>query len=114
MADSTSGGVSGRGKHKHLCGVPPEMCGGSIAILSAGFKGKSLKAHNSPSEAFNCYGRYLTKLGYIKLSSREYKEPDGPIHVLTKKSRFGGHLRPGKSNRNQPAGRRLGGICISK
>jgi hypothetical protein len=114
MAEGGAPASTGPGKTKHLCGVPSEHCGGSLGQLSAGFKAKGYRVHNSPTEAFRCMGRYLVKIGYEKLSSREFRAPDGSgIRVLTKQSRYGGKLRPGKAGRNMPAGNRTGGCCTS-
>ena len=113
MADGGAPSKTGPGKTKHLCGVPSEHCGGSLGQLSAGFKAKGYRVHNSPVEAFKCMGRYLVKQGFEKLSSREFRDPKGGIRVLTKQSRYGGKMRPGKAGRNMPGGRRTGGTCTS-
>jgi hypothetical protein len=105
-----------RGTTVHLCGTPPEHCGGSLTVLSAGFKNKGIKTHHSPQEAMRCHGRYLVGvLGYEKLSSREFRDPKGSgIRVLTKPCRFGASMRAGKEgNRNMPDGRRTGGVITS-
>lgn len=80
-----------------------------------------MKTHLTPEQAFKCHAKYLVKVGYVQLSTREFRAPDGSgIKVLTKQSRFGGKLRNGKEGtRNMPhvrghrAGAR-GGIIISK
>lgn len=102
---------TGRGKTKYLCGTPVENCGGSLGILSNGFKGKGYKLHNSPVEAFRCASRHLVKIGFEKLSSREFRAPDGSgIRVLTKPSRFGSPMRAGKAGRSMPSVRTGGTI----
>lgn len=115
MAEGGAPSTTGRGKTRYLCGAPGEKCGGSLAILSAGFKNKGFKIHNSSSEAMACYRRYLISEGYTQLGPREFqKAPGEPIMFLTKQSRFGAKMRPGKAGRNMPGGRRSGGICVSK
>ena len=84
----------------YLCGVPQEHCEGGFRITSKSLGGKKgCRVHSSSSEAFRCYARYLVRvLGYQRIGPREYRPPDGgPVLVLTKKCRFGGRLRPGKS-----------------
>ncbi len=107
---------TGKGSYKYLCGTPVDNCGGSIGKLSAGLaKGRAQKVHNSSEQAFNCHARYLVSEGFEKLSSREFRNPDGSgIRVLTKKSRFGAKLRSGKAGSNLPNRPRTGGTCISK
>ena len=42
--------------------------------------------------------KHLLSLGYKAVGSRAFSPPDGgPIVILTKKTRFGGRLRRGKS-----------------
>ena len=106
----------GKGVTTYLCGTPSEHCGGTLGILSAAFKGKGTKQHNSPQEAMRCHGRYLVKvLGYEKLGSREFRDPKGGgIRVLTKPCRFGAKMRPGKEGqRNMPSRPRTGGTVVS-
>jgi hypothetical protein len=68
-----------------------------VTNLSASLDKKGIKKHGSPEEAQKCYGSYLVNVvGCTKLSSREFKHPDGPIEVLTKAARFGARLRSGK------------------
>lgn len=112
MAD-TAAPTTGRGATRYLCGVPPDDCRGSAAILSAGFKAKGYKIHNTSTEAFNCMKQHLLKQGYTQVDSRAFSPPGGgPIRVLTKKSRYGAKMRPGKGGRNMPSGR-TGGIVTS-
>jgi hypothetical protein len=83
---------------RFLCGVPTEKCCGRNNNFSHGMK--CTKSHTLPQEAFACYAAYLLSLGYTKVGSREFAAPDdGPIMVLSKKSRFGAVLRGGKEGR---------------
>lgn len=104
------------GKSIYLCGTPSEYCVGKLALLSNGLKNKGLRSHQTSVEAFNCFKKSLLARGYVQIDSRAFQPPEGgPIHVLTKQSRFGARMRPGKEGtRNNPAGRRGGGVCISK
>lgn len=105
-----------KGITKHLCGTPPDHCGGSLGILSAAFKAKGTKLHNSPQEAFRCHARYLVQVkGFEKLGPREFRNPDGSgIRVLTKPCRFGSPMRPGKEGaRHMPSKPRTGGCAVS-
>ena len=80
-----------------LCGVPKSECLGGTAQLSKSLE-RDAKIHSSHEEAFKCYEKYLLRQGFIKIGNREYKDPmGGPIRILTKKCRFGGVLRSGKS-----------------
>lgn len=105
-----------RGNYIHLCGTPAENCTGKLALLSNGLKSKGLKSHQTTTEAFNCCKKHLLSMGWVQVDSRAFQPPEGgPARILTKKSRFGGRMRPGKEGtRNNPAGRRGGGVCISK
>ena len=83
---------------KYTCGTPDEHCSGGNVSLPK----RSVKAHNTPEEAFACFRRYLLKvLGYTAVDGcgRSFRPPDGgPVLVLTKKSRYGGTLRTGKAD----------------
>jgi hypothetical protein len=99
MAASTgavlSGGIKRKRPHKYLCGVPNQFCVGSNSAVPNAFK-HNCKLHGSPQEAAKCYARYLVKQGYTQVGSREFAAPNGgPIHVLTKKCRFGSRFRGG-------------------
>lgn len=104
-----------RGHDIYLCGTPTEYCAGALAQLSNSLKAKGLKSHQTSTEAFNCFKKSLLARGYIQIDSRAFQPPEGgPIHVMTKKSRFGARMRPGKEGiRNMP-NKRHGGVCISK
>lgn len=79
-----------------LCGVPSHECTGSFVDTKQQV-GSNL-VHATREEAFNCMARYLVRQGYIRIGQREFAAPDnGPITVLTKKVRYGGRLRKGKS-----------------
>jgi|SRR6185312_4568566 len=106
MAETDS--RAGKGKTVHLCGVPSEHCSGGLAQLSNGLKGRGLRCHAGPVEAFKCHGNYLVKIGYERISSREYRKEGEPIRVLTKPSRFGAKMRPGKGTRSMPSRPRTG------
>src|SRR5579863_8747285 len=109
MAETTATKQT-KGLYKHMCGVPPESCGGSMFGLSNSLRKTSNKVHNSSAEAMKCMKRYLVSQGFVQLSSREFRNPDGSgIRVLTKESRFGAKLRPGKAGRVMPAPPRTGG-----
>lgn len=79
-----------------LCGVPSiYCCGGKLTtdqVLNTD------KCHSSHEDAFNCMARYLiNKLGYKRISAREFMPNDGGyIRILPKKSKFGGRLVFGK------------------
>jgi hypothetical protein len=113
MADTQAVQATGKGTTKHLCGVPAQYCCGSTSITSKSIQGNP-KLHNSSQEAMRCHGRYLINvLGYQKMGAREFSPPDGgPIRVLTKSSRFGARMRPGKGGRNMPTKQRAG-VVIS-
>lgn len=83
-------------RYKILCGVPDYHCQGGI--LSTDQQLGTKKAHGSHEDAFRCYARYLVKvLGFTRVGAREFQNPNnGPIRVLTKKSRFGTRLMAGK------------------
>jgi len=107
MAEADS--RAGSGKTVYLCGTPKENCSGGLAQLSNGLKGRGLCGHPSPSEAFKCHRNYLVKTGWEQLSSREFRPKDGgPIRILTKQSRFGAKMRPGKGMRSMPSKPRTG------
>jgi len=59
-----------------------------------------MRAHGSSTDSFNCHARYLVaECNAIQINPRDFcmNGGEGPIRTLTKKSRFGGVLRPGKS-----------------
>jgi hypothetical protein len=117
MGASGSGAVLGSGAkrkraHKQACGVPSEHCTGGLCGVSNGLK-KAGKLHSSPQEAFACYAKYLIKQGYTQVGPREFYKGDGPIVVLTKKSRFGARCRGGKADRQMPSTDATGGHIIS-
>jgi len=84
-----------------LCPTPQKHCQGSISQASKGLR-EGKKIHGTHEQAFQCYATYLMNtLGHKRIGSREFQGPDG-IEVLTKKSRFGMHLRLGKGKRSMP------------
>lgn len=115
MADTKSAAVNRKRKRpkKFLCGVPYDHCVGGTQRTSHGLKG-GYKSHNTTFEAAKCYADYLVNvLKYTQIGPREFAAPDdGPIHVLTKKSRFGARLRGGKEERMMPA-QFCGGTIVS-
>jgi|SRR5579863_5313385 len=83
---------------RYICQTPKDCCNGGKGGTSQGLNRKnSMKMHSTPQEAFNCYAQYLVSQGYERLSSREFRQPEGGILVLTKPCRYGGRLRRGKS-----------------
>lgn len=88
-------GAPKQGRYKFVCGTPREFCGGSNTNCNHGL-GNSIKTHGSPEDAFNCYKRYLLKTGYTVNDARSFTSPEGPVLILTKKSKFGAKLRNGK------------------
>lgn len=76
--------------------------------MNNGFnRDKSLKIHSTPQEAFKCYSQHLERTGHEKISSREFRLPEGGILVLTKPSRYGGKLRKGKNDLKGSSGARF-------
>jgi hypothetical protein len=112
MAESKT---SGKARMCVMCGVPKEHCTGGNRQVSAGLR-KTIKAHSSAIEAYNCMARYLVKQGYTAKPNREFHKEGEPVLVLTKKSRYGGALRGGKAGRSMPAkgGKKMrsGGLVI--
>lgn len=107
--------------YRVFCGVAKAECSGSLLPMSASFK--DMKAHNSVGEAFDCMKASLMSKGYTQLDSRAFVPPDGgPVRVLTKRSRYGARLRPGKRGEGGGSGVitrhmpmiRHGGVIISK
>lgn len=98
-----AGGSKKKRPHKFLCGTPLSHCTGSNGGgVSGGLKGAKL--HGSPEEAFKCHAKYMIADGYVQVGNREFCKGDGPIVVLTKKSKFGAMLRGGKGGRYNPKG----------
>lgn len=80
---------------RFLCGVPKDSCVGGF--LSTDQKFSTNKCHATRVEAMQCMSRYLIQIGYVRLSSREFVNPqNGYIRMLSKRARFGGRLRSGK------------------
>jgi len=57
-----------------------------------------IKVHHTSAEAFRCRARWLVKVqGWEQIGSREFRKDGEPVLVLSKKCRFGGVLRSGKT-----------------
>lgn len=93
-----------------LCGCPADHCSGSVQPLNASMRqGPARRVHLSPEEAFKCRAGWLISKGYERLSSREFRAPDGSgILVITKPSRFGARMRPGKQGTRNMVPKRHG------
>ncbi len=101
-------------KYRVLCGTPKEHCTGGVLQTDQQFP--TNKCHSSHEDAFRCYVRYLVQeLGYIRIGGHEFLEPGVTVHVISKKSRFGGLLVTGKEHkRYMPEKRKQGnrGVII--
>lgn len=105
------------GKYTYVCGSPRELCTGAPTEVSNGLKLSHVgRSHNSPEAAFQCYRASLVARGGVLNDSRGVSMPVAPdssertVHVLTKPSRFGARLRPGKGDRQMP--HRRGGVIV--
>lgn len=109
MADIVQGAGRVHGR-RYICGVPDARCSGSYVATH----GKGMKVHETSKEAFRCMCRYLLAEGYTQIGPREFAAPDnGPIRVLSKQSKYGAPLRPGKGNRWMFPLDRTGGVVAS-
>jgi hypothetical protein len=86
-----------------LCPTPEQYCVGADTSLPKMFKGNR-KTHGDGKDARNCYKKYLIRvLGYKqgdKANEMIPPDPEQPVLVLTRESRFGGmRLRSGKAGR---------------
>ena len=81
--------------YRVLCGVPQEKCTGGLLHTDQVFD--THKAHSSHNDAFKCMRKHLLSSGYIQVGGREFQKDGGPVLVLTKKIRYGGRLRRGKT-----------------
>lgn len=83
---------------RFLCGVPVRECKGTVIQVNALLRGKDvMRAHSDRNAAFRCYAGYLVRLGYVRVGTREFENPEsGAILVLPKRIRFGAELRGGK------------------
>jgi hypothetical protein len=95
-------------KIKVLCSVPEEYCNGTRLVTDQGFH--TCKAHTSHCDAFRCMCAYLVKIGFKRVSSREFVNPEnGYTRVLTRQTKFGGLLVTGKEKtRFMPEKRNVG------
>lgn len=85
--------------NKYVCQTPQEFCTGGLCATNNGFnRTKNLRMHSSPETAFKCHSQWLVKAGYEKLGSREFRQPEGGILILTKPCRYGGKMRKGKND----------------
>ena len=81
-----------------LCGTPSEHCSGGKLITDQHLK--SNKVHHSQKEAFDCYAKYLIKMGYVRKNSREFWKEGEHVLLIPKQHHFGGRLRAGKGDKN--------------
>ena len=103
---------------KYVCPTPKHECNGTtFRATNIGLR-QSIKAHNTPEEAFRCYVAHLKKQGYKQTGARTFQREGEPVKILTKKSKFGAVLRGGKMSKD--TGRRvvpynmLTGIIVSE
>jgi hypothetical protein len=85
--------------NKFLCPTPREHCTGKLVSMNNFFthhKPQNAKVHGTPQSAFECYCHYLEMTGHVRLSQREYRQPQGGILLLTRQTRFGTKVRLGK------------------
>lgn len=95
-------GARKKRKPLYICGLSDNECTGNGKAVSNGLK-KFHKVHGSSEQAFKCYAAYLIRNGYEQIGPREFAAPNnGPVMVLTKKSKFGSRLRGGKGDRYMP------------
>lgn len=81
---------------QYLCCTPDEYCHGKPVGDHRGAADKT-KTHSTVEQVFSCQANYFLKLGYIRLSRREFQAPNGgPIMVLSKKPI---RAKAGKENR---------------
>jgi hypothetical protein len=100
--DSWGGALMTQRASVWACGVPPSDCSGGSGKLSCFITGKA-KTHVTSEEAFACRKRFLQRRGFEQIGPREFRDVKaGGILILTKRSRFGCRLRPGKEDRHQP------------
>lgn len=98
------------------CPTPVQYCTGGKAPVNAFLRGAPPRIHQTHSQAYNCYRRYLVDiLGYEDRGNREFSPPGGgPVIFLTKKSRFGTAMRYGKlQERWMPREKGRSGMIIS-
>lgn len=78
---------------RYLCGVKEGCSAPKLETPLA----QPMRLHSSPEEAFECKVAELINQGYTRIGGREFSKNGGPILVITKRSRFGGMMRMGKS-----------------
>lgn len=108
MATTGSEKRRGKGTQRYACGVPDKECQGAKTQVAMGIH--LTHTHASAKSAFQCMKAYLAAQGFVYKGNREFDPGDGgPIRVLTKVSRYGARLRPGKAGRHM-ARQSIGGI----
>lgn len=86
---------------RFACGTPSSNCTGGITQLSHGIETKLSRTHSYSDEAHRCHMRYLMSLGCKPMGARELENPNtGAVLILSKKSKFGGKLKPGKKGKD--------------
>ena len=81
----------------YLCPTPREFCTGKLTSMNNFFnQTKNAKLHGSRDAAFDCFTAYLVRTGHERVAPREYRQPQGGILLLSKRSKFGVKLRLGK------------------
>jgi len=89
-----------------LCPTPKQHCSGTLAKLNGSLDKNGYKKHGTAKESMKCYENYLIRVkGCSKLSSREFRHPDGPIEILNKEHSFGCRLRAGKRGEGSSIGK---------
>lgn len=75
----------------YVCNTPMDSCNGTPN------KNPNMrKVHMTRKEARDCYIKYLvSKLGYTRLGTSQFKPPDGgPVLLLSKQSHYGLRMKP--------------------
>lgn len=82
MAKIETSAKQGRkpGVRQYACATPKEKCIGNFRSEC------NQKVHSDEGSAARCTIKYLTSIGYTRISSREWRLPEGGILVLDKKS----------------------------
>jgi len=92
---------------KVACQTPKKECTGGLTAVNNNLvgQGSPRKLHSSSEEAFQCYSSFLLRNGYTQVGSREFRQPDGGILMLSKRSRYGAVMRKGKSDTGKAGNR---------
>lgn len=84
------------------CGVPENECTGSLMQTSQKHQG-SKKGHPDGHAARRCFVNYMIRVKGYKRGNKSNElippNPDDPVMVLTRVSRFGAKFRKGKERR---------------